>query len=388
MDYKKIAFEYKTPLFIFDCDNLKKRYEYLKKYLPNMDICYAVKANSFVVKEISEYVSRLEICSEGEYHLCENLGIEQKKMVLSGVNKNYEEFDNIIKNNDNILRYTIESVNQFNMLKELSEKYQRKIMIMPRYTSGNQFGMSEDEIIDILNSMNEYMEYMGIEFFSGTQKHSISRIEKEFVKINNLISRIEDETGYSTNEIEYGTGFPVYYFIDDEFDEVNFLKEFNELILAYFKNKHIVLEIGRSLVASSGVYLTKVADFKCNNVGKYVILDGGINHLVYYGSTMAMKTPHFEIFQEKNQSEEEIVTLCGSLCTVNDILVKQVSVPKLNVGDLFVFKNTGAYSVTEGINLFLSRDLPKILLIKDGRILVVRDDIKTYKLNTPKYVGE
>ena len=65
-----------------------------------------------------------------------------------------------------------------------------------------------------------------------------------------------------------------------------------------------------------------------------------------------------------------------------------MSVPKLSVGDLFVFKNAGAYSVTEGINLFLSRDLPKILLIKDGRILVVRDEVKTYKLNTPNYVGE
>jgi len=388
MDYKKIASEYKTPLFIFDIDNLKERCEYLKNHLPNMDICYAVKANSFVVKEISEYVSRLEICSEGEYHLCEDLGIDPHKMVLSGVNKNYEEFDNIIKNNDDILRYTIESVNQFNMLKELSSKYKRKIMIMPRYTSGNQFGMNEDEIIDILNSMNEYMEYAGIEFFSGTQKHSISRIEKEFIKINKLISRIEEETGHTTNEIEYGTGFPVYYFIDDEFDEENFFKEFNYLVTTYFKDKQVILEIGRSLVASSGVYLTKVADFKCNNVGKYVILDGGINHLVYYGSTMAMKVPYFELFQEKRNYEEEIVTLCGSLCTVNDILVKQVSVPKLNVGDLFVFKNTGAYSVTEGINLFLSRDLPKILLIKDGCVLVVRDEFKTYKLNTPNYVGE
>lgn len=149
MDYKKIASEYKTPFFIFDIDNLKERCKYLKNHLPNMDICYAVKANSFVVKEISEYVSRLEICSEGEYHLCEDLGVDPHKMVLSGVNKNYEEFDNIIKNNDDILRYTIESVNQFNMLKELSSKYKRKIMIMPRYTSGNQFGMNEDEIIDI-----------------------------------------------------------------------------------------------------------------------------------------------------------------------------------------------------------------------------------------------
>ena len=78
--------------------------------------------------------------------------------------------------------------------------------------------------------------------------------------------------------------------------------------------------------------------------------------------------------------------LFGSLCTVNDILVKQMPVRNLTVGDVIVFENTGAYSTTEGIALFLSRDLPKILLRKeDGEIHVLRDSIDTDPLNTPNY---
>ena len=44
--------------------------------------------------------------------------------------------------------------------------------------------------------------------------------------------------------------------------------------------------------------------------------------------------------------------------------------------------------MTEGISLFLSRDLPKILFVKDGKIEVVRSNIQTYKLNMPFKGGE
>ena len=53
-----------------------------------------------------------------------------------------------------------------------------------------------------------------------------------------------------------------------------------------------------------------------------------------------------------------------------------------------MFEKTGAYSTTEGIALFLSRDLPKILLRgEDGTIQILRDAVDTDPLNTPSYNG-
>ena len=124
-----------------------------------------------------------------------------------------------------------------------------------------------------------------------------------------------------------------------------------------------------------------------NKTGKYAIIDGGINHLVYYGGTMGMMRPKFEILNKSN-TKENIYNIFGSLCTINDIIVKNVSLPELEINDTFVFKNTGAYSVTEGINLFLSRDMPKVLLLKNKNVLLVRDNINTYKLNSPNYGGK
>ena len=98
-----------------------------------------------------------------------------------------------------------------------------------------------------------------------------------------------------------------------------------------------------------------------------------------------MVEPHYEIYPRK-VSEFVNYNLCGSLCTINDIIVKNVETRKLSLNDVFIFKNVGAYSSTEGISLFLSRDLPKVIIKKDNDLILVRDTVKTSNLNFPKEV--
>ena len=386
VDYNKIIQKYDTPLFLYDADELNKRVNYLKsKFNSNYNMVYAVKANTFVIKEIDPLVERFEICSPGEYEICEKLNISHNKMVISGVNKDKHFVDKLISNFDDILKYTIESYNQFKLLDELSKKYNKKIHVLIRLSCGNQFGVSEEDFIKIINENNNLI-IDGVEYFSGTQKHSLTIIEKELDHLNEFIKKIENEYNQKIEEGEYGPGLPVFYFQGNDFDEDNFLEELNKII-GKFTEKVISLEIGRSMVASCGTYLTKVVDLKDNKNGNFVILDGGINHLVYYGQTMAMKIPFYEVVP-KRETEEITYNLCGSLCTTNDFLVKNIKLNKLMINDVFIFKNTGAYSSTEGIALFLSRDLPKIFLIKEGKEVLIRDSYQTNLLNYPDYSME
>ena len=66
-------------------------------------------------------------------------------------------------------------------------------------------------------------------------------------------------------------------------------------------------------------------------------------------------------------------------------MIKNIELNKLNIGDIFVFKNTGAYSVTEGISLFLSRDLPKVIITDKNNMKLVRDVVNTSSINFPNY---
>ena len=102
---------------------------------------------------------------------------------------------------------------------------------------------------------------------------------------------------------------------------------------------------------------------------------------------MAMKLPKLDIYPSRNRSKEEW-NLCGSLCTINDLLVKKMLVDNLQLGDMFIFHNTGAYSMTEGISLFLSRNLPKVLLKENNTYEIVREDINTYQFNMANKGGE
>ena len=374
MDYKELIEKYKTPMFLYDSNILNKRINYIKSKI-NKDyrIIYAVKANTFIIKELDDLVDGYEICSYGEYEICEKLKIDKNKYIISGVNKEKYYIEEMI--NNNVSKYTIESINQYLLLDELVNKYKKKINILIRLTNGNQFGVSKEDFIKIIefNKNNEY--------FTGTQKLSIKKINNEIDYIIEFIKEIENKYNIMLEEVEYGPGSPVFYF-NEEFDEDNYFDELNKA-LSKIKNKKISLEIGRSIAASCGQYITSIVDIKGNELGNSIILDGGINHLVYYGQTMAMRIPDFEIVP-KRKKEKKNYNLFGSLCTINDILLKNIELNSPVIGDYIIFKNTGAYSITEGIALFLSRELPSVVIYdRNGKYNLVRKHLKTSTINCP-----
>lgn len=379
----EILNKYNTPAYVFDIKKLRERVKYLKSNLPEkVNLCYAIKANTFIVKEIEDCIDRFEVCSPGEYEICKNKHIAGGKIFVTGVYKTPEVIKDIIKNDNDVEYFSIESMEQFRIINET--KKNRKIKLMIRITSGNQFGINEEEAEKIIKERNTYenIEIEGIQYFSGTQKTSLKILKKELDYVDNFLQKMYDIYGFEAKELEYGPGFPVYYFQNTEFDENSFLSQFSEFIKELnFKGK-IILELGRSIVASCGYYITKVVDIKTNKEQNYAILDGGIHHLTYYGQTMAMKLPKCNVYPKRENTNTEKWNLCGSLCTINDILVKQFPVSNLKIGDLFIFENTGAYCTTEGISLFLSRDLPAVLKINEDRTInLVRDNKPTYLLN-------
>lgn len=382
---EKLIKNVKTPFYVFNIDKLHERINYLKENLPkNVRLCYAMKANSFILDKIDGLINKFEICSYGEFKIAEASQIDYSKMVISGVYKDEESMEEIITKYKHKEVITIESLNQIKLVDNITKKHKININVILRLTSNNQFGMTEAEIERILENrlVYKYLNIMGIQFFSGTQKN-IKRIEKEIVYIDNYIAHLRDDLGYVVEDLELGLGFMVNYFENDkEFLENEYLGRVKELLENMEYKGTITLELGRSIVASCGDYYTSVVDIKKNHEGNFAILDGGMNHLVYYGQMMAMKHPMLTVFPNKKDNPDDW-NLCGALCTVNDLIVKKISVNNLEVGDIFIFHNTGAYAMTEGISLFLSRDLPKVVLVEKNKYKIVRDNIPTYELNMP-----
>ena len=106
---EKIIKSYETPAYIFEISKINDRIHYLKEKLPQrVDLCYAIKANTFVVKEIENNIDRLEVCSPGEYFICKEKQINPQKILISGVYKTPEVIEKMILE-DGIINFTVHS---------------------------------------------------------------------------------------------------------------------------------------------------------------------------------------------------------------------------------------------------------------------------------------
>lgn len=383
--------KFATPFFLFDEEEIHRQVAHLRSMLaPSVQLAYAMKANSFVLQQAARDVERIEVCSPGEAWICIDLGIPDEKLVISGVYKDASFINRLVQEHPAIGHYTAESVAQFDLLESAARAAGHPIRVLMRLTSGNQFGMTAAQIKELAKRCqnNPYVEFCGIQHYSGTQKTSAKRLRRELRGIDKLIGELQDECGVAVSELEFGPGFPVSYYEE----EAEARAEQDELVVALdglldemaFSGT-IVLELGRAMVASCGTYATSIVDEKSNATGNYAIVDGGKHQFVYYGNAMSMKQPPCGILPVRTEGTPEPWNVCGALCTVTDILVKQLELCNPQVGDVLYFERAGAYCMTEGISLFLSRDLPSVVMRgQDGTLRMVRDRIESYVLNTPR----
>lgn len=382
---KECILKYGSPSYIFDLDALKERVLNIKKILgKNINICYAMKANPFIIEEMKDYIDRYEVCSPGEYEICQRHSVKKDVIIVSGVNKTYESMERIMSlcNGDGI--FTIESAEHYDILSKVCKEKNIHIRVVIRLTSGNQFGIDKDMFKSILSQIkdNEYLDFAGIHYYSGTQK-KLKKVIKEVAMLEEFAKELQDEYGVATDILEYGPGLLFNYFEGEEapsFEEQ--LSELKDILKNIKSFKHITLEMGRFIASECGYYCTEVVDRKCNNGSEYAIVDGGIHQVNYYGQTLGMKKPFMDVITCNDSYELQKINICGSLCTVNDVILRDVSLPQLDKGDILIFKNCGAYSITEGMALFLSRELPAVIFYsKDTGFVRVRERIGTHLIN-------
>ena len=353
---QKIAAIYGTPTFVFDADALQARVRAIHEIFGDaITLCYSIKANPFLLPAMADVTARLEVCSPGELSICEKLHAADARVIYSGVNKTPVDIARAVA--DGVGSYTAESLLQVRYLQDAAHKAGKRLPVLLRLNAGSQFGMSKDDLFTALanRTATPDLDFIGIHYFVGTQRKKLTNQQKELAMLCELYNEIEAKFGLRLPELEYGPGLPV---------------------------PHLTVEMGRFYTAECGYYLTTTMDCKDHDGQHYCIVDGGMNHLNYLGQIMGMKRPRLRHFAAQAGQTQDW-TLCGSLCTTNDVLVRSFPLTGLRAGDLLVFENAGAYSVTEGLGLFLSRDLPGIVLWQNGAPQLVRGLTPTYPINTP-----
>lgn len=376
-----------TPYYLFRSEDFYKRLKLIKNALPETELTFSIKANPFLLNVLpgNDLIKHVEVCSPGELEICRERGIEGGRIIYSGVMKEETDVHEAVSYGAAFV--TAESKRHFELISDEAGKSGKEVNVLLRLTSGNQFGMSWEDALEIIaGSHDNGVRIFGIHYYSGTAKNKLKQIEKDLSFLSEFIERAGKEQDFRPELVEYGPGLSAEYYTEPYEDkDEELLREVSEVIRDFSRRYRTGIEMGRFMAAPCGYYHTRVKDIKENHGVTYVIVDGGIHQLKYYGQNMAMKVPPLSVIRDGEEykalnGETKDYCICGSLCTVADVLVRNVSLPELRCGDILKFGRTGAYSVSEGALSFLSRDLPEIWL-DDGDMKCLRQKRPSWTLN-------
>lgn len=377
------AEKYGTPLYIFDTDQAAEQVKSFRKILgEKAGLCYAMKANPFLVKQMAGLTDRVEVCSMGEFYICREMGIPGEKLFISGVVKKKEDIWKILDHYQGKSPCNVESLSQFSAMAQWSEENKKPVSLYLRLAGDSQFGMEEKAIRKLIRNRDvwPYVKIRGIHYFSGTLKKP-GKMEKELEFLDRFLGELEEDCDFFAEELEYGPGLSVSYFQGQENRTLEDLRMLSQAIGKMQWKGRAVLEMGRAFAASCGTYLTRVEDLKKNNGKNICLTDGGIHQLHYDGQIRGMYHPEIRVLPEVPGKEKEW-NIYGSLCTVHDLLIQKIPLKGVKRGSILAFMNTGAYSHMEGMALFLSHELPAaVFYSREKGWKLVRREQQTYIWN-------
>ena len=364
IDFKKLANEYKTPLYVYDFDYMKAQYRALKEVFEGSKslISYAVKSNSnlSVIQNFANEGSGADCVSIGEVKRALLAGVKPYKIIFSGVGKSDSEIKEALELK--ILMINVESEAELKHVEKVAKELnlQARISIRvnpnvdpkthPYISTGlheNKFGVE----IDIAKRMyiyaknSEHLDPVGIHFHIGSQLTELEPISEAAGIIADLVRSLH-AIGVEIKFFDVGGGLGVQYYGDEELINLeDYALEIKKAIKGL--DLTIICEPGRFLTANGGYLLTKVLYEKQNGTKRFTIVDAAMNDLLRPSLYNAYHKVEVLESKEGAQSPTDIV---GPICESGDFLAKDIQMPALDSGDLLLVKSAGAYGFTMASN--------------------------------------
>jgi diaminopimelate decarboxylase len=384
IDFRELANEYKTPLYLYDLDYMTKQYDELKEAFRARKsmLCYAIKANSnlSVVKHFAKMGSGADCVSIGEVRRALLAGIPSYKIIFSGVGKSDDEIREAIEKD--ILYINVESEAELGrvelMAKELDKVSRISIRVNPNidpkthpYIStglhDNKFGVdiTTAKRMYIKANNSQYLDPVGIHFHIGSQLTELKPIYESAEIVADLVRSLET-IKIELKFFDVGGGLGITYKDEETIPSY----EYAQAILGTLKGLDltVICEPGRFLTANAGYFVTKVLYEKQNGEKKFVVVDGAMNDLL---RPALYKAYHKIEAITSSKSHERKVDIVGPVCESGDFFAKDYMLPELQHNDLLVIHSAGAYGFGMGSN-YNTRGRSAEVALSGGKAKLIR----------------
>ena len=289
--------KFDTPLFCYSVSQIEHNFVELQKAFKKVKplICYALKANfnSNIIKILSNLGCGIDVVSNGELQKSLKNGVDNQKIVFSGVGKTNKEIEIAIKKN--IKQINVESIEELDEIAIICKRLNRTINICLRVNpdvdakthekistgrSEDKFGISDKKVFEIFKKFksNKFIKIKGLSMHIGSQIVLLEPFYKAFKKIKLQILKLKRE-GFEVSSLDLGGGVGIKY---NDKNKILDIKSYAQVIDELFSDLdlEIIIEPGRYLVGSSGIILSRVIRTKSGNNKDFVIIDAGMDNLI------------------------------------------------------------------------------------------------------------
>jgi len=394
-DLAALANKHGTPLYLYDretMDTAAVGYQSaLASHYPMAgSVTYAGKAflNLAIAQWTQLHSLFVDCTGEGEIAMAVAGGAPREHIVVHGVNKSSADLKAAVDHAGTIV------VDNLTELHRIADQFPISNYQLPNlwlrllpgvavethhtHTQTGQhdskFGMTSAEIMEAAQfcKMNN-LPLNGIHFHQGSNFRDATPLKAAI----ELGLDLAEEIGFKDDwHFSPGGGWGVAYH-EDELPQ----PDPNEYVRVIAKNviegckthrlplPHLHLEPGRSLVARAGVAVYKVGAIKKRGDKVWILTDGGMTdnprHAMYGArySCLSVSSPGAE--------RSEKVSIAGPYCESGDVVIEDLLMPKIEIGELIAIPASGAYHLSMSSNYNGSRK-PAVLLLEAGQARVIQ----------------
>lgn len=362
-DFERLENTYGLPAYLYSERIATANAQQIKVCLgTKTTLCYSVKANYYLTKAVATVADFVEVCTAGELQECLRQGVAPKNIFYNGIWKSPSDMEYAVRTG--VGQVVLDSVNQADCLQATAAQ---PIKVFLRLTSGNQFGMNPEEIRRLVENRRRYnrLDFVGLHYYAGTQRSRVQQLQDDIATLTHGLKYLET-CGIYWDEVALGGGLGVPLYQNDKVEEfeatADFLFDFLETLSEKYR---ITYECGRAIVANAGCYVTRVFDRKIRAGRELLLVCGGNQHLRYHGNLIGQRLPFISSAVRTPGMECKDYMICGSLCSASDILTMHYTDCSIEVGDYLIFYNAGAYCLQEAATLFLTMEMPRVLVYNE-----------------------
>ena len=374
-----------TPFYAYDRTLIDERIRALREALGDtVRLHYAIKANPMpaVVGFVASRVDGLDVASACEMRVALDAGMPPTRISFAGPGKRPEELRAAIGSR---ICINVESELEIERAARISSDvgiaariairvnpdFELKGSGMKMSGSPGQFGIDADRVPAAAGlARTAGLALEGLHIFCGSQNLNAESIIDANRQTLALAERLIDRCGTPMRHVNIGGGYGIPYFPGErDLDLPAVGRALRDLLAdrrARFGDTEFIVELGRYLVGEAGYYVARVTDVKESRGATFAVADGGLHHHLAnsgnFGQVLRKNYPVAAGLRLDEPVDTE-VSVVGPLCTPLDKIADKVMLPRIEVGDVIVVFQSGAYGFTASPRSFLSHPEPVELLV-------------------------